>query len=94
MRQPPAENEGTVSLEIIATLRRQTFRWRVSNIFGAFLAALARRRVLKMWRALENWASFLHARKLLAIALALHTRIFSQRHFSLLEDILTVQMTA
>lgn len=70
-----------------------TFNRCVGDIFSTLLAAAARWRVLELRRALKNRTSFLHARQLLDIALALDARVFRQRHLALLKDILTVQVT-
>lgn len=73
---------------------KRTFRWGVRDIFGAFFTAATGRCVLQVRWALQNWACFLHARELLAGALALYARVFCQRHFALFKDVLTIQMAA
>lgn len=70
----------------------ETFCWRVGDVFGAFFAAAASRRILKTRWTLKNGTSLLHTRKLLSIALAFDARIFRECHLALLEYILAVQV--
>lgn len=71
-----------------------TFSRLVSDIFGAFGAAAAGRRILEVERALQHRTCLFDARQSLVAALTLHAGVLGQRHLSLLEHILTVQVAA
>lgn len=71
-----------------------TFSGFVSDIFGAFCAAAAGRRMLEIERALQDWACFFDARQSLAAALTLDAGVFGEGDLSLFKHILAVQVAA
>lgn len=71
-----------------------TFCRLVSDIFGAFCAAAAGRRILEIEWALQHRTCLFDARQSLVAALTLHAGVLGQRHLSLLEHILAVQVAA
>lgn len=72
----------------------RTFSTLVSDMRAAFCAAAALRRILEVERALQHRTRFFDARQPLVAALALYAGVSGQRHLSLLENILAVQMAA